>query len=98
MLLQSQTGAIDILPTLPPQWKNGSFRGLRARGAISVDAAWENGSLTRAAVTPDHDREIRLCGENWHVTLDGTAIPTHSADGETVFAAEAGRTYTVTKA
>ena len=42
--------------------------------------------------------DIRLCGENWHVTLDGTAIPTHSADGETVFAAEAGRTYTVTKA
>ncbi len=95
MLLQSPAGAIDILPTLPPQWTRGSFRGLRARGAISVDAAWENGALTEAAVTPDHDREIRLCGVNWRVALDGTAIPTTVQDGNTVFAAEGGRRYTL---
>ena len=63
-----------------------------------MDAAWGNGSLTAAAVTPDHDREIRLCGENWHVTLDGVPIPTHTVDGNTVFAADGGKTYTLRQA
>ncbi|MFT7676790.1 MAG: alpha-L-fucosidase 2 [Planctomycetota bacterium] len=46
MLLQSRPdGHIDILPALPDAWPKGSFRGLRTRGGLSVDANWSDGQL-----------------------------------------------------
>ena len=50
MLLQSHQGCIRLLPALPSPWKTGQFRGLKARGAFVVDAAWEDGALRDVAV------------------------------------------------
>ena len=50
MLLQSQNGAIELLPALPSAWPNGSFKGLKVRGGGEVSAKWIAGRLTEASL------------------------------------------------
>jgi alpha-L-fucosidase 2 len=61
MLLQShEKGIIRVLPALPADWKQGSVKGLRARGGMTVDIAWNNNTLSDVTITPDFDRTIEL--------------------------------------
>jgi hypothetical protein len=50
ILLQSQTGAINLLPALPDAWSRGEILGLRARGGYEVDIRWENHRLVDATI------------------------------------------------
>lgn len=45
MLMQSTADTIYLLPALPEKWKNGSIKGLRAKGNIKVDIEWKNSQL-----------------------------------------------------
>jgi alpha-L-fucosidase 2 len=51
MLMQSRGDDILLLPALPKAWPSGSARGLRARGACTVDLSWHDGRLTSATLT-----------------------------------------------
>ncbi len=50
MLLQSHAGEIHFLPALPKAWPQGSFAGLKARGALEIDLAWREGKAVSAGI------------------------------------------------
>lgn len=50
MLLQSHDGCIELLPCLPEEWKDGSFKGLCARGGVEIDANWKNARIENTAL------------------------------------------------
>ena len=84
MIVQSHAGAIDLLPALPEGWAEGSVRGVRLRGAASLDLDWSGGALTRVVLraaspagrsTPDSQRTLvlRHRGRELAVELPGGA-------------------------
>ena len=68
MLLQSHEGYLYPLPALPEAWKNGSYKGLVARGNFVVDMQWKNGQATRMKIT---SRKGGCC----KIFLKGDATP-----------------------
>ncbi|MDI9420484.1 MAG: glycoside hydrolase family 95 protein [Firmicutes bacterium] len=94
-LLQSHI-ALHFLPALPVSWQNGSVKGLRARGARTVDLSWEAGVLQEAIVRPDFDGDIEVVGNPLKVSCDSMEVATTVTDIGFSFYGEAGKTYILT--
>lgn len=59
-LIQSHEGIVSLIPALPKVWKDGSFRGLRARGGYEFDITWKNSEITEISIRPDFSGEVTI--------------------------------------
>ena len=82
MLLQSHAGEITLLPALPQAWPTGSVRGLRARGGLEVDIAWQEGTLTSATVRSKLGRSVKVRYADKTVALETEAGAEYRFDGD----------------
>ena len=65
MLMQSQEGAIHLLPALPSVWDKGSIEGLRARGGFEiVELSWKNNEVDKLVIKSNLGGNLRLRSEN----------------------------------
>lgn len=71
MLIQSTPTSITLLPTLPDNWKSGSFSGLKARGAFAVDASWTDGKVTSFTISSEKggDTTVVANGKKYPISL-----------------------------
>ena len=71
MLMQSYDGYIHLLPALPSAWKDGSIKGLVARGGFVIDMDWKEGKLTKAVI---HSKNGGICRIKYNNTLKAKGL------------------------
>ncbi|WP_319501377.1 glycoside hydrolase family 95 protein [uncultured Draconibacterium sp.] len=82
MLMQSQHGAIQLLPALPSKWSKGSVSGLVARGGFEVDIKWEGGEVQTAVV---RSKLGGICRIRSYVPLAGDGLKEASGENPNPF-------------
>ncbi|SIR10996.1 glycoside hydrolase family 95 protein [Maribacter ulvicola] len=73
MLLQSQSGEINILPALPDAWPTGTVKGLKARGGFEVDINWTQGKLEKILLKSPFSQSVKIRYNNKVIELDMVA-------------------------
>jgi hypothetical protein len=78
MLLQSHTGVIEIFPAIPAEWRDVSFRQLRAQGAFLVSAELKDGRVVSAEIHSERGGTCRVKSPD-----DGTILTLDFDPGQT---------------
>ncbi len=70
MFIQSFGSRILVLPALPDEWKNGSVKGLLAKGGAVVDIEWKDGRLSKLTASGNGEFEFVYGGRSVTVNLN----------------------------
>ena len=73
MLMQSSENSITLLPALPEEWKDGSVKGICARGGFIVDMEWKDNKVTSLYIQSRKGGKTKVCfnGKVKNITLKG---------------------------
>ena len=97
MLLQSQNGELHILPALPKAWSQGSVKGIRARGDVTVDIDWDSCGPMKLALSTGHAGPVTLRSTLFEKEFDAS-VKVEGAMASRKFVAKKGGQYTFTRA
>ena len=90
MLMQSYDGFIYLLPALPTVWKDGSVKGLMARGGFEIDMDWKDGKLVKAIV---RSHQGGVCKLRSNTQLKGKGLKLDKKQGLYTLTTKAGQEY-----
>jgi len=98
MLMQSQHGEIVILPARPAAWEQGSIKGIRARGNVTVDLQWDRCGASVVELRPGSDGALKvrsdMLGGEYGFGYEGGKTPQFSREGNLLtFMARRGGKY-----
>ncbi len=93
-------GYINMLPSLPDVWANGSVKGLVARGNFEVSMKWANKNLTEATVLSNNGGTATVQTKNASLATvldeDGNVMDVKAVSADRIsFETEKGKTYTI---
>ena len=100
MLLQSQLGYTQFLPTIPDEWNTGFVNGIVARGNFEIDMKWTDGAADFFKVHSNNGGEFigEYAGLSNFIVTDsqGKLVTFNALSGDKIFfETEADETYTI---
>lgn len=100
MLLQSNMGYINILPSLPDTWTDGQVSGLVARGNFEVGMSWSDGKAQTVNILSKNGGECVVKSDNISLAnvtdKDGNFVEVTIIDSDKIsFSTEAGQEFVI---
>ncbi len=85
MLMQSQDGFIKLLPALPDEWSEGTFKGVCARGAFELEYSWKNKMVTQLTIESKAGEVCRIEAKpGARVRTNGKAVAVKKLPGNII--------------